>query len=306
MLFLIVKCNKGTQPAEEEKHLRIRRRMLLNYMFDDGDVYKESIFVMEPMSVIKAVRITELSEIATHRIKTITFLSLSWSLLLTVSYWTYSVLFQQDRTMQPFLTVCWTMKDFSHLSERMTFSSSIDDLEILSEYYRRKNFRLLFHQLLIVGVPERRNKQSSAAFLQRWDMLLKLCHLKTKYSFLNNCIRNNILDQAYRVYRIVVTIKNKFGCRIVSDLGSTAEVISTFRNDLHRRNNLQLVVVDLNRVAHRSFFASGLFWLDSILESLWTWTDSSGKLQSLRSCQLLFWHSRKIRPNIVLVLPAGT
>ena len=48
--------------------------------------------------------------------------------------------------------------------------------------------------------------------------------------------------------------KARFNPISVKDVGSTAEVIETFRNNLHRRNNLQLMVVNLNLVAHRSFF----------------------------------------------------
>ena len=80
-------------------------------------------------------------------------------------------------------------------------------------------------------------------------------HLKTKYSFLSNCLRNNLLDQAHRIYRIVASINNKFGSRIYSDQGREAEVIQTFLDNLSRDNLLKAIVEELGLVRRRSYFS---------------------------------------------------
>ena len=72
-----------------------------------------------------------------------------------------------------------------------------------------------------------------------------------------------MLDQAFRIYRIVAAMNNKFGCRIISDIGRTEEVIQLFRDNLHRPNNLKSIVEDLSLVRRSSQFSR----LDS-LESL--------------------------------------
>ena len=81
-------------------------------------------------------------------------------------------------------------------------------------------------------------------------------HLKTKYRFLDHCIQNNILDQAHRIYKIVAAINNRFGNRIVSDVGRTSEVVQTFRDNLHRQNLSKDLVEAEGLVRRRSYYIS--------------------------------------------------
>ena len=80
--------------------------------------------------------------------------------------------------------------------------------------------------------------------------------MKTKYRFLDHCIQNNILDQAYRIHKIIAAINNRFGNRIISDVGRTSEVVQTFRDNLHRQNLLKDLVEAEGLVRRRSYFES--------------------------------------------------